>query len=136
MTSRPAPSARRQGGWAAAVTGGVLALSLVLREGGSLPYACPFHLITGLPCATCGMTRGFVALAHGQWHRALDLNLASPLLFALACLTLVLALAQVALDRPVLKSAWTRHRTWLLPLVTAVLAISWGLRLAGAWPRG
>src|SRR5512137_1544785 len=27
---------------------------------------CPFRLATGLPCATCGMTHAFVALARGD----------------------------------------------------------------------
>jgi hypothetical protein len=32
----------------------------------SLPYRCPFHALTGFPCASCGMTHAFVHLAHGR----------------------------------------------------------------------
>jgi hypothetical protein len=55
-----------------------------------LPYACPFRALTGLPCATCGMTHAFVHLAHGQVREALA---ASPLgaLAAGACWLLALA---------------------------------------------
>jgi Protein of unknown function (DUF2752) len=42
----------------------------------SLPYACPFKALTGLPCATCGMTHAFVYLARGEVRAALA---ASPL---------------------------------------------------------
>ncbi len=41
-----------------------------------LPYLCPFKALTGLPCATCGMTHAFVYLAHGSPRAALA---ASPL---------------------------------------------------------
>jgi len=42
----------------------------------ALPYTCPSKAVLGLPCATCGMTHAFVALAHGDLAAALA---ASPL---------------------------------------------------------
>ncbi len=55
-----------------------------------LPYACPFRALTGLPCATCGMTHAFVYLAHGQLRAALE---ASPLGALLAGAAWLLAAA-------------------------------------------
>jgi hypothetical protein len=55
-----------------------------------LPYACPFRALTGLPCATCGMTHAFVYLAHGQLRAALA---ASPLGALLAGAAWLLAAA-------------------------------------------
>ncbi|HEY7725810.1 MAG TPA: DUF2752 domain-containing protein [Anaeromyxobacteraceae bacterium] len=52
--------------------------------------ACPFRAATGVPCATCGMTRAFVALAHGDVSRALA---ASPLGALLAAGAWAFALA-------------------------------------------
>lgn len=43
-----------------------------LLRGG--PGLCVFHRLTGMDCPGCGMTRAFLALAHGdvagawQWH--------------------------------------------------------------------
>jgi Protein of unknown function (DUF2752) len=55
-----------------------------------LPYTCPFRALTGLPCATCGMTHAFVHLAHGEAAAAVA---ASPLGAALAAGTWLLAAA-------------------------------------------
>jgi hypothetical protein len=58
-----------------------------------LPYACPFRALTGLPCATCGMTHAFVYLAHGEPRAALA---ASPLGALLAAVAWALAAADAA----------------------------------------
>lgn len=35
------------------------------------PSLCLFHIVTGKPCPTCGMTRATCALVHGEWEKAL-----------------------------------------------------------------
>lgn len=40
---------------------------------------CVFHAVSGLPCPTCGATRGLVALLHGNVNEAWRFN---PLAFA------------------------------------------------------
>lgn len=65
-----------------------------------ISYTCPLKGITGLPCATCGMTRAFVRLAHGDPALAVA---ASPLgaLLALGAWTYAVADAvRVALGAP------------------------------------
>jgi hypothetical protein len=49
----------------------------------SLGYTCPLKALAGIPCATCGMTHAFVALAQGHVCAAVA---ASPLGAALAAL--------------------------------------------------
>jgi hypothetical protein len=55
--------------------------------------ACPLRALAGIPCATCGMTHAFVALAHGDAGAAWQ---ASPLGAVLAGAVWVLALADLA----------------------------------------
>jgi uncharacterized protein DUF2752 len=66
----------------------------------ALPYTCPSRGLLGIPCATCGMTHAFVALAHADLAGALQ---ASPLGAALAggaWLYALLDLGRLALGRP------------------------------------
>jgi hypothetical protein len=37
-------------------------------------WACPFNLLTGLPCPGCGSTRAFLALMSGDLERAIAYN--------------------------------------------------------------
>ena len=55
----------------ALVSGVALLASVVVKPGRHLPFgACWFLNVTGYPCPFCGMTRAFVAMAHGQWAAA------------------------------------------------------------------
>jgi hypothetical protein len=45
------------------------------------PPMCPFHLVTGLPCPGCGLTRSWTSAAHGQVADAFSYNLFGPITF-------------------------------------------------------
>lgn len=43
---------------------------------------CPFLIVTGFPCAGCGMTRAVCCILKGQLERGMSLNPAAPLWIA------------------------------------------------------
>jgi len=87
----------------AEVFAGIFALSFLAAR--FLPllglgYTCPFKAATGIPCATCGMTRAFVHLAHGDAARALSASPLGTLAAALAWAFALVALLRMAAGRP------------------------------------
>ena len=66
--------------------------------------ACPFLFATGLPCPFCGMTRGTIAMGHGDFREALAYHPLAPLV-----LVLILSICTlVVLGR----TAWLRRHVW------------------------
>lgn len=44
---------------------------------------CLYKLLTGIDCWSCGLTRAFSCISHGQFERALEYNPLSPLMYVL-----------------------------------------------------
>jgi len=95
----------------------------------SVGLPCPSKVLLGLPCATCGMTHAFVALAHGDLGAALA---ASPLGALLAAGAWVYALADAArlvAGRPLPRLSDRLWRAAALAGAAALLA-NWAWLLA------
>lgn len=60
----------------------------VVGEG---PVLCPFRLATGLPCPGCGLTRSWVAAAHGNLATAFADNVFGPVSLVAVMLAVVAA---------------------------------------------
>ena len=58
---------------------------------------CALRALFGVECPTCGMTRAFTAIAHGQLGAALHYNAASPFAYLAFVVGAVIALRQLAL---------------------------------------
>lgn len=84
------------------------------------PVVCPFRLMTGLPCPGCGLTRGWVFLAHGQVGDAVSANPVA-LLTMPAAGAFVIAVVFAALRRRPLPDLTRLTR---LPLVK-LLVVAW-----------
>jgi hypothetical protein len=94
---------------------------------GILPGICTWKRLFGLDCPGCGLTRCFVALAHGYFRQAWQFNPAGFLIFAL--LVYQLPFRTVQLWRIGQGGRDYRHGTWMVTtiawLVIAALLLQW-----------
>lgn len=107
---------------------GVLAATALVTPGRLAFDVCILHRTTGLPCPGCGVTRGLMHLAHGEWQEALGANpwslLVWPLLGLMAATLLVPAPAMARFD------AWAaRHEPWPSRVVRVLLLAFFGFGL-------
>ena len=115
-----------------------LVTSMVTEAPARLGFTpCIFRNLTGLPCAGCGMTRGFVAMGHGRAREAWGFNPLAPVLFVGAWGYLLF---------PVVGWVWPAVRTYhssrraraaFYAVALLLIAISWSISLArhAAAPR-
>ena len=93
---------------------------------------CPFRALTGLPCASCGMTHAFVALARGDAGGAWSASPLGALLAGGAWLYAILDLGRVAVGLP-WPSLPQRARRALAVAALSAAALNWAWML---WRAG
>ncbi len=112
--------------WGSIFAVGGLLLAGWLWSGLPTPL-CPLHALTGIPCPTCGMTRGLHCLLHGNPEAAFLFN---PLIMIiLGGLVLYLVYAAVVVSARLPRLRWealsTRTRAFLRMLIVFFIAINW-----------
>lgn len=121
----------------------VLVLSLALRvradqrvellglSGLPAPEMCGSRLWLGIECPGCGLTRGFIRLADGDWSGAISLNRIAPLL-AFATLAQIPYRLAILFGWPPARrfaeSPWPSAFGWVL--IVALIG-NWLLKLLG-----
>lgn len=95
----------------------------------AIPYTCPAKGMLGIPCATCGMTHAFVALAHGDLAAALHASPLGAALAGAAWLYVLLDLTRLAAGRP-FPSPSQRHLRLAAALGALALLANWAWLLA------
>ncbi|MDP8254401.1 MAG: DUF2752 domain-containing protein [Candidatus Alcyoniella australis] len=109
----------------------VLLAAFALQSGNVGPPLCPFRHLTNLPCPGCGMTRAFVALAHGRIVEALGYNLLVLVLFPVAAWhwNRLFWYFALGLDAPrLVPPSWLRPLGYVL-LTTALIFAFWRMAL-------
>ncbi len=90
------------------------------------PVTCPFRLVTGLPCPTCGTVRAAHFLMRGEFSSALPLN---PLSVALLLVAIPAALVLMLANRvwgfaiDVTASSAERRAAWAV--LAALVLFNW-----------
>ena len=97
-----------------------------------LPYDCPFRALTGLPCATCGMTHAFVHLAHGEATAALAASPLGAMLAACAWLLAAVDAVRLALAMPAPQLGAGASRALVGVGLVALLA-NWAFLVVAHW---
>ena len=112
--------------WAVGIVAGWLVLVgvatwLSAREGREVTL-CLFKLTTGKPCATCGSTRGVLAVLHGHFLEAWLYNPMVMTIFVVAGAMLAVRLIFARTVRLEL-TRWERRLVWVLAL--SAFAANW-----------
>lgn len=95
---------------------------LALEAAGSAVPLCRFHALTGLPCPSCGGTRGVAALLDGRLGAAFASN---PLLLA-ALVTAALVLGvRLLTGRLAVLETRPGERRWVWGALTALVLADW-----------
>lgn len=98
----------------------------VAVAGWILPESCALKRMTGLPCPGCGLTRGFISLAHGDWSGSLRFHRLGWLMFGFAVLQIPYRTLRLA-DRIEPRTRWS---TRILGVFIALLTMNWFITLA------
>jgi hypothetical protein len=82
---------------------------VVLNGIGVISFSpCLFHLITGLPCPSCGTTRAILALFEGNWAGSLRINPLGLLSVGLFTSGALIILLERTIRKPLLKHVVNR----------------------------
>ncbi len=95
----------------------------------AVPWTCPVKAFTGLPCATCGMTHAFAALARGDVPAAFAASPLGALLAGGAWLYGALDLARAAAGAP-WPDPGERGWRWIAAAAVAAVIVNWAWLVA------
>jgi hypothetical protein len=97
--------------------------ALVFLPNWPIPSSCPSQVIFGVDCPGCGLTRSFILMAHGDWHRA----------FSKHRVGWLLALAVVLQIPYRLTALWGRNRQPLGKRFPEIFGLVLIVALIGNW---
>jgi hypothetical protein len=91
------------------------------------PVACAFKAAYGQPCATCGMTRAWIAAAHGQFAEAATFNAHALPTFVATALVAVAFLVLAAVVRTLARFTVVGAAVAAVAALAALAALNWAV---------
>ena len=123
------------------ICSGMLLLAVALRlnargdvllpytSGPALPSACLTRQVLHMDCPGCGMTRSFIAMAHGQARRAFSYHRLGPVIFLYVLLQVPLQACVLLTGRTGLLIVRPRYATAVIWAFIIALWLNWGYNL-------
>ena len=100
----------------------------IFAIGGDGSTTCLLRCATGLPCATCGMTRSFCAIGRGEFGAAFAYHPLGPVLYAFFAVVMLRSAAVALAGRRLLPQAG-RVFLWTAVALLAAILVVWVVRL-------
>ena len=122
-------SPRITGAVISVILGTIILLSIVLDSAPQKLALCLFNSATGLPCPSCGMTRAFISLGHGNIHSAILFNPASIFIYIAAWVGLILASLQTVYGKKYIEIIWSKCKRILFPIIITIMTFTWIYKL-------
>ncbi len=109
---------------------GAVGLHLALVTFNLPSWQCPIRASLGIPCPGCGLSRAMVAIAHGDWQKAMTIHAFAPIAVTVLVALLVAAFlpesARIQLRNRLEK---IERRSRIATLLLSASVIYWLIRL-------
>lgn len=86
---------------------------------------CIFRNITGYPCPSCGMGRGFLMMGRLEIASAWGYNIMSPLVFPAVSILWLSSTADLLTNRDKTIEYFNKYKKIIVPVVVLIAALSW-----------
>jgi len=88
---------------------------------------CPFKVITGIPCPTCGFVRTFTYISHGQFKNAFALSPLFAVGMVVAFILFAYSLTVVVFRLPRLRVEFSKKRSIrvLIIVMMVIFVLNW-----------
>ena len=95
----------------------------------AIPELCLSHRLFHVECPGCGLTRSFVALAHGDWLRAYEFHRLGAVLYAYIVFLVVFHITGIAVGKRPMSVQLVRLHRKLGVLMILLLIANWAFPL-------